>query len=69
MVYNTEVVDKSASGTKRTTYHLKVAPWGNHTENENITVTQSQYNSTEIGQTVKVDYKKGLLNIPWYYIE
>lgn len=69
-VYQAKVVDKSISkGRRHTTYYLKVEPWGSHHDPENISVTRSQYEETGAGQTVSIDYKKGLLGIPWYYIE
>jgi len=69
-VYQAKVIDKSISkGRRHTTYYLRVEPWGHHRDAENISVATSQYNETEIGQTVSIDYKEGLLNIPWYYIE
>jgi hypothetical protein len=69
-VYNAEVVGKRISkGRRSTTYHVKVTPWGHHYDREEISVPSSQYNEIRIGQTVKIDLKKGLFNIPWYYIE
>jgi len=69
-VYNAKVVNKSISkGRRSTTYYIKVTPWGNHYEIEEISVPKSQYNEIDIGQTIKIDLKKGLFNIPWYYIE
>ncbi|GAB2815588.1 hypothetical protein [Ferruginibacter profundus] len=66
-VYQAEVVDKHIGGTKHKTYYLKVTPWGHHYDKENISVTREQYNETLIGETVDVNLKKGLFNIPWYY--
>jgi len=69
-IYYTKVIDKSISrGRRHTSYYLKVEPWGHHLDPEEIRVTREQYYETEIGQTVKVVYKKGLFNIPWYYID
>jgi len=69
-VYQAKVIDKSISkGRRHTTYYLRVEPWGDHRDAENISVATSQYNETAIGQTVSIDYKEGLLNIPWYHIE
>jgi hypothetical protein len=69
-VYDVEVVDKRISkGRRSTTYYVKVAPWGHHYDKEEISVASSQYNEIQIGQMVKIDLKKGLFNIPWYYIE
>lgn len=70
-VYETEVVDKRISkGRKgRRTYYVKVNPWGHHYDKEEISVPKSQYHEIQIGQTIIIDLKKGLFNIPWYYIE
>jgi hypothetical protein len=70
-VYEAEVVDKriSKSSKGRETYYIKVTPWGHHYDKEEISVASSQYDEIQIGQTVKIDLKEGLFNIPWYYIE
>lgn len=69
-VYDARVIDKTISrGRRHTTYYIKVTPWGHHYDPEKISVPVSQYNKIQIGQTVKIDLKKGLFNISWYYIE
>lgn len=69
-VYDARVIDKTISrGRRHTTYYIKVTPWGHHYDPEKISVPVSQYNKIKIGQTVKIDLKKGLFNISWYYIE
>lgn len=69
-IYNAEVIDKRISkGRRHTTYYIKVTPWGHHYDKEEISVSSSHYDEIQIGQTVKIDLKKGLFNIPWYYIE
>lgn len=70
-VYETEVIDKRiTTGRKgRKTYYVKVNPWGHHYDIEEISVTSSKYTKIQIGHTVKIDLRKGLFNIPWYYIE
>ncbi len=69
-IYNAKVVDKRISrGRKHTTYYVEVTPWGHHYDKEEISVGGEQYDEIHIGQTVKIDLKKGLFNIPWYYIE
>lgn len=70
IVYNVKVVDKSISKSRRsTTYYVKVAPWGHHYDQEEISVSKNQYEEIQIGQIIKIDFKQGLFNIPWYYIE
>lgn len=69
-IYNAEVVDKRISkGRRHTTYYVKVTPWGHHHDKEEISVSMDHYNEIQVGKTVKIDLKKGLFNIPWYYIE
>ena len=70
-VYNAEVLDKRVhiSRKGRRTYYVKVTPWGHHYDKEEISVPRSQYEEIQIGETVKIDLKEGLFNIPWYYIE
>jgi hypothetical protein len=70
-VYKAEVVGKRVSKrTKgRRTYYVKVTPWGHHYDKEEIKVSSEHYDEIVIGQTVNIDLKEGLFNIPWYYIE
>lgn len=70
-VYETEVLDKRIKLGKRShkTYYVMVAPWGHHYDKEEIRVSRYKYNQLFIGNTIKMDLKKGLFGIPWYYIE
>lgn len=69
-VYDVQVIDKHISkGRRHTTYYVKVTPWGHHHDPENVSVPRSHYDEIEIGETVKLDLKEGLFNIPWYFIE
>jgi hypothetical protein len=68
-VYKAKVIAKHWSKGKSTTYYLTVPPWGDHQDEVDIPVTQSQYNETDTGRMVKINHKEGLLNIPWYYIK
>lgn len=70
-VYKTEVLEKRISrGRKgRRTYYVKVAPWGHHYDTEEIKVAPVQFAELNPGDTINIDLKEGLFNIPWYYIE
>lgn len=69
-VYEARVISKSIShGRRHTTYYLHIEPWGNHHDVEDISVARSQYDVTEAGDTVSIDYMEGLLGIPWYHVE
>lgn len=70
-VYQTEIIDKHIHRGRRgrRTYYVKVKPWGHHYDSENISVSRTEYEHFEVNDQVKIDYNKGLLGIPWYYIE
>jgi len=70
LVYESRVIEKTVSRSRRSTiYYIKVQPWGYHREAEKIKVSADRYREIEPGQTVAIDYREGLLGIPWYYIE
>jgi len=70
-VFETKILDKRIQkGRKgRKTYYIKVAPWGHHYDNEEISVGSTRYEEMYVGENIKIDLKKGLFNIPWFYIE
>jgi hypothetical protein len=70
-VYQAEVIGKSieTSGRGGKSYYVTVTPWGHRSDLEGISVSRVQYEKIQIGQTVNIDLKQGLLNIPWFYIE
>ncbi len=69
--YKTEVIDKHISKSRkgRRTYYVKVKPWGHHYDAENISVSSEEYELYQINDKVEVEYKEGLLGIPWYYLD
>ncbi|WP_462254589.1 hypothetical protein [Ferruginibacter sp.] len=69
-IYESEVLEKTISRSRRsTTYYVEVAPWGHHYDKERISVSATQFAELNIGDKINIDLKKGLFNIPWYYIE
>lgn len=70
-VYQTEIIDKHSSRSRKgsRSYYVKVKPWGHHYDAENIRVSSQEYEQYSINDSVKIDYKEGLLGIPWYYLE
>ncbi|MBS7786177.1 hypothetical protein KIH23_02615 [Flavobacterium sp. CYK-55] len=69
-VYEAQILEKRISKSrKNTSYYVRVTPWGHHYDSEEISVAPSQYQALQTGQTVKIDLKKGVFNIPWYEIE
>lgn len=71
IVYETKVIDKNISKSRkgRRTYYITVNPWGHHYDKEQISIARSRFEEIHVGQKVKIDLKKGLFNIPWYYVE
>lgn len=70
-VYATKIIEKHIrKGTKgRKTHYIKVLPWGHHYDAEDIKVSTSEYERYSVSDKVNIDYKEGLLGIPWYYLE
>jgi hypothetical protein len=70
-VYKTEVLDKKIYSRKRgrKSYYIEIAPWGHHLDKEEMKIPKSHFEELTVGEEVSIDFKKGLFNIPWYYIE
>jgi len=69
-VYNSTVTLQYIShGSKSTSYYLYLSEWGPDHLKEKISVPKSFYGQVSVGSVVKVDLKKGTLNIPWFYVE
>jgi hypothetical protein len=66
--YYAQVVDKHASTGKRTTYYLKLSPWGRKIKAEDVNVDSELYHRCYEGKTVSVNVRQGRLNAPWYFI-
>ena len=70
-VYASKIIEKNIRrGTKgRKTHYVKVLPWGHHYDAEDIKVSASEYETYSVSDKVNIEYKEGLLGIPWYYLE
>jgi hypothetical protein len=68
-VYETQVISKRISTGKSKRRYIKVEPWGSHREKEEITVSNEEYERIQSGDFIKIDVHKGLLGIPWYFVE
>lgn len=69
-VYNTQVIGKRVySGKKHTSYYLKVSPWGPRSAAEDVEVSNSIYQSRNVGDQVRVFVRQGVLSIPWFYVK
>ncbi|WP_295792754.1 hypothetical protein [Mucilaginibacter sp.] len=67
-VYKATVLTHHISHGKTTSYHILLSEWGQHNQTESVTVSQSFYENAPLNSQVNVNLKKGVLNIPWYYL-
>jgi len=70
-VYKTAVLGKSIRkiGKRRgKLYYVEVAPWGHRYDGENVRVSRERYDNLSIGDSIDISVKKGLFDIPWFYV-
>lgn len=67
-MFTSKVVEKEMSSGKSTTYYLTLEPWGPRTETERVSVTKTEYETTDPGDTVDIYLRQGYLRTPWFYI-
>jgi len=67
-IFKATVVDHRISRGKSATYYLILSPWGPVKKEDETEVYRSLYSEVDIGDTVQVREKDGLMNIPWYII-
>lgn len=68
-IYQTQVLFKRMdTGSRHTTWYLRIAPWGPQQHTSEVGVPRSFYSTVQLGQTVCVHYHPGALKIPWYVI-
>lgn len=66
--YEVRVENKRISKGKRTSYYLKLSPWGPRSSAEEVSVPSGIYNNVDINGVVIVHLYKGGLDIPWYQV-
>jgi hypothetical protein len=67
-IYHAGVLGHHVTHGRHTSYYLYLTPWGPCHEQKEISVTGKMYANTNVGDTLNVDFKQGLLNIPWFEI-
>ncbi|WP_214072431.1 hypothetical protein [Mucilaginibacter sp. dw_454] len=68
-IYKASVLGHHISHGKSTAYYLYLSTWGPCHENKQVDVGSKMYYSTQIGDSVKIDLKPGLLHIPWFVVK
>lgn len=67
--YKAEIISKHISSGKTTTYYIELTPWGDQTESEDISVSESFYDRMEAGDSVNVYLREGMFEIPWIIVD
>jgi hypothetical protein len=65
--FRAQVVAKHVShGSKSTSWHLMLMPWGPIHARSDVTVSPSLYAMARSGHAVCIEQRQGALQIPWY---
>jgi hypothetical protein len=68
-IYPTQVLGKDvSSGSRSTTWYLRVAPWGPVTGAEKVSVSAAQYQAARTGDTVCMYLGAGAFRVVWYQV-
>jgi hypothetical protein len=67
-VYHAEVLGHHVTHGRNTSYYLYLTTWGPCHEQKEVSVGSKMYANTNVGDTLNVDFKQGLLNIPWFEV-
>jgi hypothetical protein len=66
--YEAEVLERSVSTGKVTTYNLRLGPWGPRDRPESVEVSRRVYDRVDRGAIVSVVVRDGALGMPWYVV-
>jgi hypothetical protein len=66
--YRVQVLSKTLSRGKSTSYHLHLSSWGIYGEGRSVSVARTFYNAVDVNDSVSVYLKPGKWNIPWYRV-
>lgn len=64
----TSVYDKHKNYNKREHYYLTLNPFSPGQDQKETEVSEGTYDKYNVGDNIEVELKKGVLNIPWYYL-
>jgi hypothetical protein len=69
VLYQTEVMKKRVSSGKTTSYYLELKKWGNLKEDEEVSVTRTEYEARDVGDSINVYEYPGVFKMPWLELE
>lgn len=68
-IYKSTVLgQREHRGRRHDSYYLTLTPWGPIQHVKEEAIDGYLYDRVKIGDTVKVNFRRGLLNIPWYVV-
>jgi len=67
-IFSTKVLDKRIESGKSTTYYFRVDPWGPRKEPNEVSVSRSMYQATDVGKNVCVWLHTGSLKVRWFVV-
>jgi hypothetical protein len=66
--YSVTVENKHETQGRSTSYYLDLAPWGPIQRPNSLSVSESTYDGTSIGDQVCLDLRPGVLRVQWYQV-
>lgn len=67
-LFQAEILSKHISSGKHTSYKLELTAWGPRQEIEEVSVPAYLYEQMEVGETVNIYLKAGVLEVPWFVV-
>jgi len=67
--YRALIQDKYIYKGKNTSYHLLLGAWGPQDSGTNAVISRHLYRQLAAGDSITVQLKPGLLQVPWYWVE
>ena len=68
IVHTVHVSAKRADKGRHTSYYLTVSAWGTRLDKHEVAVRRSTYDVVQVGDSVHVKERTGLLQVHWYYV-
>lgn len=65
-IYRVTVTGKRISSGKSTSYYVSLSPWGRYTEDDEVSVSKSFYQSVHTEDSIGVFLNDGKWGVPWY---
>ncbi len=69
--YQTKIVEKRISSGRRTPtrYLIKIEKWSDEYNKNLVSIVKNSYEEMKVGEVINVYLNKGLLGVPWIFVE